>query len=195
MKTKQQILRTVIEEIWVDMDIAANEVVLVVHWHGGQHSELRVKKQRRGETSRHTSPEAESVIRSLASIWEDDAIATQLNRMNLRTGEGNSWTSDRVYSFRYNKQIDGPVPGMDPSRVTLDRAAEILDVSPHRIRALIESGVLPARQAIKDAPWEISLTDLRSAAVTQAAQRAAPRRSVADRETPLIPGLLPHGAQ
>jgi hypothetical protein len=37
-------VRALITDIIADIDEAAREVVLVIHWKGGQHSELSVKK-------------------------------------------------------------------------------------------------------------------------------------------------------
>jgi hypothetical protein len=50
MRTKQQLVRALIEEIVVDVDDAACEVVLIIHWRGGQHSHLRVPKPAPGST-------------------------------------------------------------------------------------------------------------------------------------------------
>ena len=44
MRLKQRITRILIEEIIADVDEAASEIVLMIHWTGGRHSELRVKK-------------------------------------------------------------------------------------------------------------------------------------------------------
>jgi hypothetical protein len=41
--------RALITEIVADVDEEAGEIVLVIHWKGGQHSELRVRKPRTGE--------------------------------------------------------------------------------------------------------------------------------------------------
>jgi DNA invertase Pin-like site-specific DNA recombinase len=49
MRTRQRLVRALITEIIVDIDEAAAEIVLVIHWKGGQHSELRVRKPRTGE--------------------------------------------------------------------------------------------------------------------------------------------------
>jgi hypothetical protein len=49
MRTRQRLVRALITEIIVDIDDAAGEIVLVIHWKGGQHSELRVRKPRTGE--------------------------------------------------------------------------------------------------------------------------------------------------
>jgi hypothetical protein len=44
MRARQQLLRTLITDIVVDVDDDARDVVLTIHWRGGQHSELRVRK-------------------------------------------------------------------------------------------------------------------------------------------------------
>jgi hypothetical protein len=44
MRTRQRLVRALITEIVADVDEAAGEIVLVIHWKGGQHSELRVRK-------------------------------------------------------------------------------------------------------------------------------------------------------
>ena len=42
-------LRTVIHEVIADIDQEAAEIVLVVHWIGGVHSEMRLPRRRRGQ--------------------------------------------------------------------------------------------------------------------------------------------------
>ena len=91
MRARQQVLRGVIEDIVVDVDEAAREVVLVIHWRGGRHSQLRVRKQANGGTVRRTPEDVLKVIRSMAGPWSDSEIAATLNRMGMRTGVGNTW--------------------------------------------------------------------------------------------------------
>jgi DNA invertase Pin-like site-specific DNA recombinase len=50
-RLKKRIVRSLIHEIIVDIDPHAAEVVLVIHWIGGVHTELRVPRRRRGENS------------------------------------------------------------------------------------------------------------------------------------------------
>src|SRR5260370_42712676 len=85
-----------ITEIVVDIDEAAGEIVLVIHWKGGQHSELRVHKPRTGEHGCSTPEQALAVIRSMAGRWSDQEIAPSLNRMGMPTGQGNTWPAPRV---------------------------------------------------------------------------------------------------
>src|SRR5262245_61168912 len=49
MSAKQRLVRALIRETVVDVDESTREVLLVIHWHGGTHSELRVKKPGPGE--------------------------------------------------------------------------------------------------------------------------------------------------
>ena len=58
MRTRQRLVRSLIKEIVADVDEAAREVILVIHWKGGQHSELRIKKPKTGEHGCHTADEA-----------------------------------------------------------------------------------------------------------------------------------------
>ncbi len=54
MRLKQRIVRTVIREIVADVDEGANEIVLVIHWVGGRHTEVRTPKVKPGQHRRVT---------------------------------------------------------------------------------------------------------------------------------------------
>jgi hypothetical protein len=58
MRARQQLLRALIADIIVDVDDEARDVVLTIHWRGGQHSQLRVRKPRAGEHGCATSEDA-----------------------------------------------------------------------------------------------------------------------------------------
>jgi hypothetical protein len=55
-------------------------------------------------------------------------------------------------------------------------AAQTLGVTCHVIRALIRDGILPARQVVFDAPWQIRAADLERPAVHAALGRRRTRR-------------------
>jgi DNA invertase Pin-like site-specific DNA recombinase len=57
MRTRQRLVRALIKDIVADVDEVTREVVLVTHWKGGQHSQLRVKKPNTGEHGCRTSEE------------------------------------------------------------------------------------------------------------------------------------------
>ena len=107
MRTRQRLVRALITEIVADVDEAAGEIVLVIHWKGGQHSQLRVCKPRSGEHGCRTPEQALAVVRSMAGRWSDQDIAASLNRMGMPTGQGKTWTADRVASRRRVHSIHG----------------------------------------------------------------------------------------
>jgi hypothetical protein len=95
MRSRQQLLRALVVDIIADVDEAARDVILTIHWRGGQHSQLRVRKPKSGEHGCRTPDEALAVIRSMAARWPDEHIAASLNRMGMRTDHGKTWTAHR----------------------------------------------------------------------------------------------------
>jgi hypothetical protein len=61
---KKRIVRTVIHEVIADIDQEAAEIVLVVHWIGGAHSEIRLPRRRRGQRN-STSADVIAAVRQL----------------------------------------------------------------------------------------------------------------------------------
>ena len=100
MRLQQRIVRILIEEIVADVDEQRREIVLLIHWAGGRHAELRMKKKETGRHRRCTSVEAVEVVRQMAGTFSDEQIALTLNRLGLRTGAGNTWNELRVSSLR-----------------------------------------------------------------------------------------------
>jgi hypothetical protein len=96
-----------------DIDPEAAEIVLVVHWIGGVHSEIRLPRRRRGQRN-STSVDVIAAVRQLVLIANDDLIAGILNRNGLVTGHGNRWTRERVTSLRSHHRITiyKPVEGV-----------------------------------------------------------------------------------
>ena len=160
MRARQQLLRSVIETIIAEADEAAQEIALVIHWRGGRHSRLRVRRRTGGRPAR-TPDAATRVIASMAGHWPDTAMAATLNRMGIRTGKGNTWNARRVAHVRTTRRLDRTPAGEGTTAwLTMAQAAGKLHVSRHRIRRLIDDGILAATQAAPHAPWRIQLSDL-----------------------------------
>jgi DNA invertase Pin-like site-specific DNA recombinase len=172
MRLKQRIVRILIKEIIADVDETSTEIVLLIHWTGGRHSELRVKKNPTGQHSRCTSLESVEIVRRMAGRFPDDQIAATLNRLGLRTGPGNTWNEGRIRSLRSYHHL----PTYDPTvsirqSLTLEQASEQLQVSHKVVRRLIESGKIPATQIVPWAPWEISADAIVSEEVLREVRR------------------------
>jgi len=176
MRLKQRIIRILIEEIIADVDEAKTEIVLMIHWTGGRHSELRMKKNPTGKHSRCTSLEALEIIRQMAGKFPDDQIAAILNRLTFRTGTGNTWTEGRIRSLRsYHEWPTYDAKTSSRQSLTLEEASKRLEVSHKVVRRLIDSGEISATQVVPWAPWEISAEAVESAEVLQAVRNAKRR--------------------
>jgi len=172
MRARQQLLRTLVKDIVADVDDATREVVLTIHWRGGQHSQVRVTKPRSGEHGCRTPEQALAVMRSMAGKWSDEHVAATLNRMGLPTGQGKTWTAQRVGSVRMVNDIRAYRSAhKDGQWLTMSEAAATLGVNNHRIRRLIKEGLLPAEQVVPRAPYQIRASDLLDQRVIDAAAR------------------------
>ena len=195
MRLKQRIVRLLVHEIVADVDEGTSEIVLVIHWIGGRHTELRVPKNKTGRHGRTTGEDATEVVRRMAGRWPDEQIAATLNRLRLRTGVGNTWNELRVRGVRQRLGLPAHDPAMNPpATLTLEQAAECLGVSPGVVRKLIKRKLLPATQAAPSAPWEIAAAALDSEPIRRAAQRAREggygvRQRAADAATLPLPGI------
>lgn len=174
MRARQQLLRALVVDIIADVDEAAREVVLTIHWRGGQHSQLRVRKPKTGEHGCRTPDEALAVMRAMAARWSDEHIAASLNRMGMRTGHRKTWTAHRVGSLR---RVHGIHTFRSAEKngewLTMRDAAKLLGVSNHAIRRLIKAKILAAEQVVPDAPYQIRASDLQDKKIADALSRKA----------------------
>jgi hypothetical protein len=168
----------------VDVDSAASEVVLVIHWRRGLHTEVRVPRRRRGQSSTHTAPVTLDAVRTLACICPDVLIANMLNRNGLRTGRGNFWTRERVTALRSHHEI--PVYCAERRAregwLNLTEAARYVGVSTRTLRLAVERGGLVAEHPLPDGPWIFHRHTLAASAAAELAARARARQ-----RTPAVP--------
>jgi excisionase family DNA binding protein len=178
MRARQQLVRALIAGIVANYDERSRDLTLTIHWKGGQHSELHVRKPRSGEHGCRTAEEAIAVMRTMATRWSDEDIAATLNRMRLPTGQGKSWTAHRVASVRRVRGIDAyRSADKNGGWLTLREAAAALGVSHHQVRRLIQQRILAAEQVVPGAPYQIRAADLQTQTIiTALAGKGSPRR-------------------
>ena len=179
-ETRKKIIRTVISEIIVD--VVGDNLELVIHWQGGDHTRLSVKKNKVGQTRWVTEADIVDLVRALARQMPDDAIATVLNRSGKATSHGNSWTRGSVCSLRHQNDIAIHRPGERAERgeATINEAAAILDVSTTTVRRLIAERAFSASQPCKGAPWIIPHAELARETVRREANARRSRRPPSD---------------
>ena len=160
MPLKKRIVRTVLKEIVARKD--GEKITMLVHWHGGDHTELAFQKNKTGY-HRHAAPaDVVDLVRQLARVQSDQGIVSILNRLSIRTGRGHTWTEARVRAFRDTHHIKVYVEGERRARgeLTMEEAATMLGVSTETIRRLIAHKQLPAKQACRSAPWIIARAEV-----------------------------------
>ena len=154
-RTKKRVLRCVIHEIVVDLDEPINELMLIVHWVGGIHTELRAGKRRRGQNGTQTAKDLVDAVRLLALICDDDMIAGVLNKNGLKTGRGNRWNEERVKSLRHHHGIaaHGTDSRQSEQWMALKHAAAYTKLSASALRHAAERGEIPSQHPLPAGPW------------------------------------------
>ena len=158
--TRKRILRAALHEIVARIENGFIEIVL--HWQGGDHTALKLKMNGVGK-HRWTVPEDTlSLIRELARLMPDQQIARLLNRAGKPTGRGNGWTKARVCSFRSHHGIAVYREGewAERGEMTLEAAAQIMNVSVMTVLRMIRRGIIKGRQLCRGAPWVIKVEDM-----------------------------------
>jgi DNA invertase Pin-like site-specific DNA recombinase len=161
-RLKKRIARVLIEEIMVDTDPAAGDVELVIHWKGGVHTVLHVRRRRRNQMWSTKNPKLAVAVRQMATICTDMQIAGYLNRNGLRNESGNRWTPQQVACLRKT----GNIPPYSETRchtegwMNLTKAARHVGLGLPLLRKATESGAVSSLHPLHDGPWIFRRQDL-----------------------------------
>jgi hypothetical protein len=170
---KKYLLRIALKEIIATSEDAT--IRLVVHWQGGDHTQMEFPKIHSGRHRYVTDEDLVEIVRMLARIEPDARIASILNRSRRRTAHGQIWTAKHVCSLRYNHAIPVYREGERQARgeMSVSEVAIALAVTPTTVLRLIRLKQLPAAQACVGAPWVLCRADV--------------ERCVAERSHPATP--------
>lgn len=163
---KKRILRALIDEVLVSTD--GSEIRLLVHWRGGEHTQLRLQKVRTGQHRFVTDTDTVELVRGLARLQPDAMIASIVNRIGRRTAHGDRWSARSICSLRHRHDITVHAAGEWRSRgdMTVDEAAAMLNVNAKTVLNWIRARRLPASQLCPHAPWVLKQSAVEEIAVT-----------------------------
>jgi DNA invertase Pin-like site-specific DNA recombinase len=194
-QTKQRLTRILIQEVVIDQKDDAKEAVVTIHWSGGRHTEIRVSRIRTGRYPEDRHPSPVEVIRTLGGQWPDRELAVTMNRMRCRATDGTTWTAVRVRELRERMGI---LP-FDPTQprektISVDETARRLKICVGSVLRLIREGILPAKQLMPSAPWQVPVASLESEAVKIGVREVVERRPrnfrvLQDERTLKLPGF------
>ncbi|HKN15303.1 MAG TPA: recombinase family protein [Candidatus Sulfotelmatobacter sp.] len=157
---KKRLLRIALKEIIVTCE--GETIRLVLHWQGGDHTQVEFAKIRSGRHRYVTDKDLVEIVRALARIEPDVRIASILNRNQRRTAHGEIWTAKRICSLRNHHAIPVYCEGERQARseMSVSEASNVLGVTPTTILRLIRLKQLPATQACVSAPWIMRRADV-----------------------------------
>jgi DNA invertase Pin-like site-specific DNA recombinase/predicted DNA-binding transcriptional regulator AlpA len=161
-RLKKRIVRTLIEEVIADVDDATGTIVLLLHWKGGVHTELRVPKLRPGQKRDSSPVDITEVIRMLSLVCSDTDVARWLNMNDVPTARGTRWTRDQVTSFRSQRKICRYSPEVRQASgiMTLTEVTALVRISLKTLYKVLRRKELPVIHPLPKAPWIFRKADV-----------------------------------
>jgi hypothetical protein len=175
----------------IDINHPRATIEMQIHWAGGVHTPLIVRKNKHGRNSRAVDRDVVELVRELALVQPDSGIASTLNRLGYQSGTGKTWNETRVKSLRNYNQIPVFARGTDRPWLTLEEAAATLKTGVTVVRTMIRKELLAARQVAKHAPWTIRREDLERPEIrnyVKATRPGRPFQYTNDKQT-ILPNL------
>jgi DNA invertase Pin-like site-specific DNA recombinase len=149
---KKKIIRILIKEIMVSLDDDTQELTFIMHWHGGCHTTLSMKKPLSGALKYKTAEQDVALIRNLSVRYDDGEIARVLSKLGRTTPRGKRWNQTRVAYTRKQYGIAAVDKAhLDPHILSLGQAVRYTGVSDTTLMKLINKDILPCHQVAPSA--------------------------------------------
>src|SRR6516162_4563194 len=177
-RDRKELLRTLLEEVILNLKRAEGRAHLTLRWRGGAFTTLDVLVPRFRPMGPRTDEDTISLLRRLAALYPDEVIAGVLNRQGRKTATGERFTANQVGSLRRYRKIPRFQPPAEPPQgelATIRKAAQILGMNTSSIHRWLADGFIAGEQVTPGAPWQIRITEeLRSRIVQQAPPEYVP---------------------
>src|SRR5437773_4715889 len=110
-RDRKELLRTLLEEVILDLKRAEGKAHLTLRWRGGAITLLDLAVPRFQPMGPRTDEDTISLLRRLAALYPDEVIAGILNRQGRQTATGERFSANQVGSLRRYRNI----PRFQPS--------------------------------------------------------------------------------
>jgi hypothetical protein len=160
-RDRKELLRSLLEEVKIDVLPEESKAHLVVRWKTSAVSELDVIWRVPRVAPIRTDEDTVELLRRLAIHHPDSVIAGVLNRQGRKTARGESFTADRVGNLRRSWKIPRYEPPSTPAEgesLTVEAAALQLGVAASTLLRWLNDGFIGGEQVTPGAPWRIRMT-------------------------------------
>ena len=113
-RDRKELLRTLLEEVVLNLKRAEGRAHLTLRWRGGAITMLDVPVPRFKPMGPRTDEDTISLLRRLAALYPDEVIAGILNRQGRKTATGERFTANQVGSLRRYRDIPRFQPPTTP---------------------------------------------------------------------------------
>jgi DNA invertase Pin-like site-specific DNA recombinase/uncharacterized protein YndB with AHSA1/START domain len=171
-RDRKELLRTLLEEVVLNLKRAEGHAHLTLRWRGGAITILDVPVPRFRPMGPRTDEDTLSLLPRLAALYPDEVIAGILNRQGRKTATGERFTANQVGSLRRYRNIPRFQPPAEPPSgelVSIRKAAQILGMNTSSIHRWLADGFIAGEQVTPGAPWQIRITDELRARIVQEA--------------------------
>ena len=161
-RDRKALLRSLLEEVIIALSREQACAHLTLRWRGGAITALDVSLPRSHPPPIRTDEDTIDLVRRLAVHYPDAVIAGVLNRQGRRTVRGERFTAAQVGNLRRYWKIarfQAPAIAPDGPVVTIQEAAQLLQVAPSTLHRWLNDGFIAGEQDTPGAPWRIRLTE------------------------------------
>jgi DNA invertase Pin-like site-specific DNA recombinase len=160
-RDRKQLLRTLIEEVILDVIREDRRATVTIRWKGDAITELVVPLPRH-QPSIRTDEDTIALLTRLAVHYDDATIAGILNRQGRRSARGERFTAIIVGGLRRYRSIPAHKPTDQPpdgELLPIRRAADALGVAPSTLHRMLSDGFIAGEHDTPGAPWRIRVND------------------------------------
>lgn len=162
LRDKNELLRTLLEEVGVSVYREQYRALLKLRWRGGLLTECDVSLPRSRPATVRTDEDTVGLVRRLALHHDDAMIASILNRQERTTAYGLRFTQNLVGNLRRSWGIPRFEPADHPAAgelLSIQQAAKTLGINASTLHRWINDGFIAGEQVTAGAPWRIRVND------------------------------------
>jgi len=162
LRDKKELLRTLLEEVGVNVFREQYRALLKLRWRGGLITECDVSLPRSRPATVRTDEDTIGLVRRLALHHDDATIAGILNRQERTTARGLRFTQHLVGNLRRHWGIpcfEAPEHPATGELMSIKQAAQALGIAASTIHRWLNDGFIAGEQVTPGAPWRIRVND------------------------------------